>query len=323
MDSAHSAQQILPSDTVPGRLAHAIRHAELPPHEEEIFRRSIRTILVPTHAGEEECLDVLDLQPKGSRRGRPIVEQSGFGATVMSQRWGMRTKHDQGRRVLAPYNPHGIDTQHVPGFSHAHLRKAAALRTVLDYSEDEELDGVAQSAGCIDMTIAALLEGEKRRLRNIVLTASPCLKEEQWIPLLLRFAFEKLVVSQAEKARRWWQGDSAYLQNRKVNGKETRTFMTDKKRSFEEFAGVVATDLRPMLHRLQREFGVGVALIFAKEDQLFPARKARQWASDAGVPRRNVYMVPGNHSAISDQASDVAKVALGALADLDAQAKLI
>ncbi len=259
------------------------------------------------------AVDVVDLPARGPESGPAIVLLPGFAETPHSFTANLHGLNDA-RRVLAVGNCHGIDTAPIRGHAHPQLRKAQAVIAMLDAKGVRGADLVAHSEGGVVASIVARLRPDL--IRNIVLLNPAGLMAEESLPaLLMRFTLDGI--------RNAWKGisgvrDDTHRRIDALGGAEVgRSIREAPLQTASEVLALGSASIAKPLKEAG-EAGIGVALITAKEDMLFPLhRRPRRITRETGIPAEHIHVIPGGHVAHTENHVIVTRTVQEALQGLE------
>lgn len=156
-------------------------------------------------------------------------------------------------------------------FSYYHVRKALALMSVLKKNKIIRTDVVAYSEGAIIVTIAASFEPSL--FRNIIFVNPAGITPPRHpINFLGSYLKETLLgVKEAFSRKIFWKKVDRVCEG------PIRRFLSHPFRSFMEMSDIAQADIRGNLYLL-KSYGIQFSLLLAKDDQIFPLKKAKRFA---------------------------------------------
>jgi len=212
----------------------------------------------------------------------PVLIVSGWGASSLEQykkpllalseervTVGINTSSSVSHEILILKKGY----RHVLGqFSYYHIRKALSLLFVLKKNKIVITDSVAYSEGAIIVTIAAMFE--PLRFRNIIFV-NPAGITLPRHPLFFLGSYVKEIIfgiKEAFSRKMFWKKVDRVCEG------PIRRFLSYPFRSFMEMSDIAKTDIRGNL-LLLKNHGIRFSLLLAKNDRLFPLKKAKMSVS--------------------------------------------
>ncbi len=255
-----------------------------------------------------ETFLIYDIIPSRLKSAVPILFCPGWMENPQNHKETIYALYLEGRRMIFPDSPHGIEPEHRGSFRIAELRKAAVLTSTLRLRGISEVDAIAHSEGAINLAIAATADGAPR-FRNIVLHS----------PAGLCGAGNIL-----EGAWRAWQEARQERRRQALQATERQLFRDPRRRrmyfcttlaqTLAEARAIAEADIRDMLVYLRRR-GTGIAIIHGADDRLFRMEEMQKHV-DAGMVD-GFYSVEGGHRQILLEPTRHARLASNALLALE------
>lgn len=266
-----------------------------------------------------ESFDVVDIKPEAEKTETPTLWLPGWGATPEVHKENILHLAEAGRRTLAINAPHGIESTHLGNLSaeeqkihDIELKKVAALLKVMDEKGIQQADIVGHSEGAIYGVSAALMQPE--RFRNIVLVdPAGMMGKDRTSRLLLGSALDaylqtarmnskKLSAQEAEKAK---------SQTKTANRVSREVFASKPLQTMKSIGVITSTQIHEALTALRNQ-GVGIAIVHAVDDKLFPMERIQKQTKKEMVSgfysvqgtHNELYLHPEKYTALVDSALD-------------------
>lgn len=263
-------------------------------------------------------LEVTDLVPETLKDDVPIIVIPGWGETPVTHKDTLNTIANLGRRVIAIKVPRwgGAETQ--DRYQQSEYNKARALIDTLNKKEIKTADIIAHSEGALSTIIAAEILAEERqpeRIRSIVFVEPVGLigKDKlrdligRWSSMMGKGGVRFFRDSRKKNMSRAFTEAAKYVSSNPI-------------RTLKEARVISASDIYESLSNL-KENGIGVSVIHAVDDTLFPMEKVLEAAkAKGGTNTIGFYSVKGDHREISVYPEKYAALAVNALEDLTKRA---
>jgi pimeloyl-ACP methyl ester carboxylesterase len=236
-----------------------------------------------------EAVRVVDIAPEKLKSETPTLMVPGFSATPEGLKDAILRTAEAGRRVISAYAPHGIETHRgeESDLEQAQARKLDMLLDLLDEEGIKKVNVIAHSEAAIYVTVAAILYPE--RFENIVLVEpAGLIGEDNFFDLLKRFLADVREQMKQDKIR-------PKAQNPSPLSVGIKSVLSDISESYEEVKAISRSDITPALKKLH-ELGIGVSIIHAVEDKIFPMEKIQQMIKADMID--GFYSVQGPHNSI-------------------------
>ncbi|MDA2922232.1 alpha/beta hydrolase [Patescibacteria group bacterium AH-259-L07] len=232
-------------------------------------------------------VEVVDIHPENKKTEIPVVVAPGWAATPEVLRDNILTLAELGRRTISIKSPHGIKAEKIKNFPEAELRKAAALIKTLEKKDIDKVDAVGHSEAGIYLTLAATLYPDK--FRNIVLVDPGGMigKDNPW---RLSVGFLQDIVKQIIRGIK----DRKLARSTLTSFREGRkSISSDPARAFKEAIAISRTQIHELVRELKKK-GVGISIIHAVDDKIFPMDRIQKIARADQV--NGFYSVKGTHN---------------------------
>ncbi len=238
----------------------------------------------------------------------PVLYGIGYSAVPGNYGQAIIDLAEKNRRVISIEAPHGVDTQPITEHPMVELRKAAAWLEMMEQNNIEKADAVAHSESAIYITIAATMHPEK--FRNIILVDPAGIIGKDSAPrLMIGFAMDliKEIIDDVRKSKDVLYSEynplhlinAEYLPARpqtSILELAQKVIAIDPLDSIKSFFAISNADILDMIKNL-REKGVGVYIIHAADDKIFPTEDVQKMISGGQVD--GFYSIAGTHQTLS------------------------
>jgi hypothetical protein len=228
-----------------------------------------------------EQIKIIDIAPEKLKTEVATLMVPGFSATPEDMKDAIIQTAETGRRVISAETPHGIDA------NEASERKLEAILQTIEGKGLDKVNVITNSEGAIYVTAAAALFPEK--FENIVLIEPAGLigKGSFW-GVLERFAQDAREETRKHKS----QPKLKYPAPRVIGVKQ---ILSDLFASIKEVNAIAKADITETLKKLH-ELGIGVSIIHAVDDKVFPMEKVQKMVKANMID--GFYSVKGTHNSI-------------------------
>ncbi|MDA2936041.1 alpha/beta hydrolase [Patescibacteria group bacterium AH-259-L05] len=232
-------------------------------------------------------VEVVDIHPENKKTEIPVVVAPGWAATPEVFRDNILTLAELGRRTISIKSPHGIKAEKIENFPEAELQKVAALIKTLKKKDIDKVDAVGHSEAGIYLTLAATLYPDK--FRNIVLV-DPGGMIGNDNPWRLSVGFLQDIVKQIMRGIKDRKLVRPTLTSFREGGK---SISSGPVRAFKELLVISKIQIHELLRELKKK-GVGISIIHAADDKIFPMDKIQDIAKSDQLD--GFYSVKGTHN---------------------------
>ena len=259
-------------------------------------------------------LEVIDLVPETLKDEVPIIIIPGWGETPATHKDTLNTIANLGRRAIAIKIPRLGGVKPEGDYSEAEYTKAMALVDTLNKKEIKTTDIIAHSEGALSAIIAAEIftrQLQPQRIRNIVFVEPVGLigKDRlrnligRWGSMIAKDTIRFFTNSRKKNMSRAFTEAAQYVSSNPI-------------RTLAEARVIAASDIYESLSHLEKN-GIGVSVIHAVNDTLFPMEKVLETArGKGGLDTIGFYSVKGDHREISVHPEKYTALAVNALEDL-------
>ncbi len=258
-----------------------------------------------------EIVEIIDVCPENVKDPVPVMMVLGWSESPRSQEKNIRANFDNGRRVISPNTPHGIEpgelVEGVSGHPAVELRKMAGLIKSLEALGIEKVDIVAHSEGAIYAILTAYLFPEK--VRNVVLVNPAGMIGKDSLPRLM-VGFSADLTKQVIKDL--MNGGPTFL----LNG--LKVLSKNPLQAIKSVLAIANSDIRDMLRDV-REQGTKITVIATTDDIAFPMKKMQE--ALGGGDLDGLYSLPGSHNEYLTNPEPYAKITEHALSNMAANKK--
>lgn len=235
-----------------------------------------------------EQVFVVDISPEELTYEIPTIIMPGFSATPEALKDSILRTAEDGRRVISAYAPHGIEVaEQRSDLPEAEMRKLELLLTLIEAKGLEKVNVISNSEASIYVTAAAVLYPEK--FSNIVYVEPAGLIGDDSFFQLLRRTHQDI---QEEKKHKASQTMVKFPSPSNVGPK---SIMAGIGASIKEIQAIAKADITPGLIAIH-EAGVGVSIIHAVDDKIFPMDRVQQMLKAHMI--HGLYSVKGTHNSI-------------------------
>ncbi|HLA03673.1 MAG TPA: alpha/beta hydrolase [Patescibacteria group bacterium] len=261
-------------------------------------------------------LEVTDITPKPENlKDRvPVLLIPGWAETPKTHDDTVKTIANEGRRIITIKIPRIGGVKPEGGYSEAEYTKARALVDTLNKKGIKTTDIIAHSEGALSAIIAAEIftqESQPQRIRNIVFVEPVGLIGKDHLRNLMG-RWGKMV---AKDTGRFFRGSRKKNMSRAF-AEAIKYAAKNPIRTLAEAGVVSASDIYKSLSDLKKN-GIGVSVIHAVDDTLFPMEKVLEIAKEkGGMDTIGFYSVKGDHREISVHPEKYAVLAVNALEDI-------
>ena len=259
-------------------------------------------------------LEVTDIVPETLKDEVPIIIIPGWGETPATHKDTLNTIANLGRRAIAIKIPRLGGVKPEGDYSEAEYTKAMALVDTLNKKEIKTTDIIAHSEGALSAIIAAEIftrQLQPQRIRNIVFVEPVGLigKDRlrnlvgRWGSMIAKDTIRFFTNSRKKNMSRAFTEAAQYVSSNPI-------------RTLAEARVISASDIYESLSHLEKN-GIGVSVIHAVNDTLFPMEKVLETArGKGGLDTIGFYSVKGDHREISVHPEKYTALAVNALEDL-------
>lgn len=222
----------------------------------------------------DEDVEVLDISPEKKTHEDPVIYISGYGdGSPEGRKANVSTLMNEGWRTIMVKSSHGVEVapqELEKGFPESIVRQVAAIAPVLENKQIEKISAIGESRGGAVALLAAYLYPEK--FKDLVLVDPAGLVEAiNAGDLTLRFILggmaEGKIFAAKDKA-----GEVSALTKEQVTW-GTSNFMKwilkNPITSAKEIRDIGHAEMVHLLRHI-KERGVGVSIVHAVEDKVFP-----------------------------------------------------
>lgn len=235
-----------------------------------------------------EVVEVMDIAPPELKTDTPTIVVPGFSATPEALKDAILRTAEAGRRVISADAPHGVKTERKDtGLPGAEARKIEVLLGLIEAKDLEKVNVIANSEASIYTAAAAALFPEK--FKNIVLVEPAGLIGNDSFFKLLKRVQEDLKKERERESR---------MQRVKYPASEAigrRSIRSNIIASIREVRAMAHADITPLLEQAHKQ-GVGISIIHAVEDRVFPMERVQQMVKSHMID--GFYSVEGTHNSI-------------------------
>lgn len=261
-------------------------------------------------------LEVTDItpDPENLKDQVPVLLVPGWGETPKTHDDTVKTIVSEGRRIITIKIPRIGGVKPEGDFSEAEYTKARALVDTLNKKGIKTTDIIAHSEGALSAIIAAeifMSQHQPQRIRNIVFVEPVGLIGYDRLRNLIG-RWGKMVAKDTGHFIR----DSRKKNMSRAFTEAAKYAFSNPIRTFAEAGVISASDIYKSLSKL-KENGIGVSVIHAVDDTLFPMEKVMKTAKEkGGMNTIGFYSVKGDHREISVHPEKYAALAVNALEDI-------
>lgn len=269
---------------------------------------------------------VVDIAPAERKTEVPTLIMPGFSATPEALKDSILRTAEAGRRVISAYAPHGIEVQEERGadLPEAEARKLEMMMRLIDAKGPDKVNVIANSESSIYVAAAAMLYPEK--FSHIVFVEpAGLIGEDSFLELIKRV----LADIKEEKTHDAEKEKVAYPSPASVG---IKSVLSNIRASIKEVQAIAQADIFTALEKIH-ESGIGVSIIHAVDDKVFPMDRVQQKMEEkirermgrleemAGIGMIDgFYSVTGTHNSIY-QYEPYGRVAEQALSALEEKRK--
>lgn len=258
-----------------------------------------------------ETIEIRDVRPENAKDSIPVITGLGWSESPDSIKKNVHLIYNNGRRVISPNTPHGIEPGEIAEEASSHpaveLRKMAGLIKSLEALGVEKADVVAHSEGAIYTVLAAYLFPEK--IRNIVLVNPAGVIGKDSLPRLM-VGFSADLTKQVIKDL--MDGGPTFL----LNG--LKVLSKNPLQAIKSVLAIADSDIRDMLRDV-REHGIKISVIATTEDIAFPMKKIQEALGRGDID--GLYSMVGSHNEYLTNPEPYIRIAEHALSDMAANNK--
>lgn len=256
-------------------------------------------------------IEINDVSPEKQTSEVPTLFGLGWSATPSVYRENILALVREGRRVISPNAPHGIDTPPKDGYPAAELRKVAAVIETLNEKKIDKVDAVAHSEAGLYITIAAALYPE--RFRNLVLVDSAgIIGPDTFKRLAVGFSLDvvRQVINDVRETKSFDPQRSSFNPLHGINQEKAppkvapdilspiKILSENPLQSIRSVFAIANSDIREMLREIHKE-GIKITIVHAEGDLAFPMDRVKSTiGGDDGVPVDGFYEVAGTHNSV-------------------------
>ena len=261
-------------------------------------------------------LEVTDITPENLKLKDqvPVLLVPGWAETPKTHDDTVKTIASEGRRIITIKIPRIGGVKPEGEFSEAEYTKARALVDVLNKKGIKTTDIIAHSEGALSAIMAAEIftsQHQPQRIRNIVFVEPVGLIGEDHLRNLMGRWGSMMV----KDTGRFFRGSRKKNMSRAFT-EAVKYTSKNPIRTLAEARVISASDIYESLSKL-KENGIGVSVIHAVDDTLFPMEKVLETAkAKGGMDTIGFYSVKGDHREISVHPEKYAALAVNALEDL-------
>ncbi|MBI4085887.1 MAG: alpha/beta hydrolase [Candidatus Liptonbacteria bacterium] len=252
--------------------------------------------------------EVVDITPTSGETDGQVFFAPAWGCTLEVYKPALQTLVGENVRAISLDHPRrGGDMSSAPEeavekYPYETLRRALNITGVFEQKNMEKVDAIAHSAGASDVVVAAMLHSE--RFRNIILYGGAGLiGKDGFIRLMKGFAgqskraeslkgtekFPEISVTETEKevAAKAAKEALKYFAANPVRALKEAYALTDEK-----------GQILDMLRYLHNEKGIGIGIIHAVDDPVFPMDKVQDMVKGDMID--GFFSVRGGHGEIGN-----------------------
>lgn len=211
---------------------------------------------------------MVDIAPSELKTEVPTLIMPGFSATPEALKDSILRTAEAGRRVVSAYAPHGVKTEReVADLPEAETRKLEMMLQLIEAKGFDKVSVIANSEASIYVAAAAALYPEK--FSHIVLIEpAGLIGEDSFFRLIKRV----LADIKEEKAHDADKQRVAYPSPKSVGIKSVLSNITA---SIKEVRAIAQSDIVSALEKIH-ESGIGISIIHAVDDKVFPMNRVQQ-----------------------------------------------
>jgi alpha-beta hydrolase superfamily lysophospholipase len=229
---------------------------------------------IESSLGVSRVIDILPSAPSGKF---PVFLASGMGATPEVNGEIIRQLVSSGRETISVAHDrqggHANNVDSEMKLSAELLRKAQVVNEIID-SKHMKVDAIGHSEGAMVIVIAALLK--PGNFNNIVLIEPAGMVGKHSLRTLIQRQLEENKAVDARRKKDLTIGDAAQSSGKEFN----RHLVQSGVRALYELISVTETEIPEML-RTVHALGIGISIIHAGNDRVFPMETFQQVASDS------------------------------------------